>query len=316
MDNYQLYHWGIKGMRWGVRRYQNKDGSLTPAGRKRYEDEGGGSGSSNGGTKGSSKTLSSMSDAELRDKLARLRMERDILDTQRQISNLEPQHISAGKRFLTTVGKDVIAPSAAAAGKNLLTQFLTSKGSKMLGLQTDDALGDLKKTVESLELKKRYSEVKKYFEGDNNPLGDLKRQAEELELRKKIDVANKYFESSNKKKNSQNTNSTESKPKAESSSSSGTAKESTTVSSSSGTTNVSFRPNSFAPYTPQQKTATSKTMSTGRQTVEQLASSGYSMKSVSELSGSSVTKGASNSKAFLSQVGNWSMSRLEDLEKR
>lgn len=32
----ELYHWGILGMRWGVRRYQNKDGSLTPAGRKRY----------------------------------------------------------------------------------------------------------------------------------------------------------------------------------------------------------------------------------------------------------------------------------------
>ena len=42
MDNSQLQHWGIKGMRWGVRRYQNKDGSLTPKGRKRYaqlEDE-------------------------------------------------------------------------------------------------------------------------------------------------------------------------------------------------------------------------------------------------------------------------------------
>ena len=32
----ELQHWGIKGMRWGVRRYQNKDGSLTPAGKKRY----------------------------------------------------------------------------------------------------------------------------------------------------------------------------------------------------------------------------------------------------------------------------------------
>lgn len=32
----ELYHWGIKGMKWGVRRYQNADGSLTAAGRRRY----------------------------------------------------------------------------------------------------------------------------------------------------------------------------------------------------------------------------------------------------------------------------------------
>ena len=33
----ELYHWGIKGMKCGVRRYQRPDGSLTPAGRKRLE---------------------------------------------------------------------------------------------------------------------------------------------------------------------------------------------------------------------------------------------------------------------------------------
>ena len=33
-----LQHHGIKGMHWGIRRFQNADGSLTSAGRKRYLD--------------------------------------------------------------------------------------------------------------------------------------------------------------------------------------------------------------------------------------------------------------------------------------
>lgn len=37
IHNDELTHWGIKGMRWGIRRYQNKDGSLTAAGQKRYD---------------------------------------------------------------------------------------------------------------------------------------------------------------------------------------------------------------------------------------------------------------------------------------
>ena len=36
--NDQLYHHGIKGQKWGVRRYQNSDGSLTAKGQARYRE--------------------------------------------------------------------------------------------------------------------------------------------------------------------------------------------------------------------------------------------------------------------------------------
>lgn len=37
MADCELRHYGVLGMKWGVRRYQNKDGTLTNAGKKRYD---------------------------------------------------------------------------------------------------------------------------------------------------------------------------------------------------------------------------------------------------------------------------------------
>lgn len=38
IGNNELVHHGIKGQKWGVRRYQNEDGTLTSAGKERYSD--------------------------------------------------------------------------------------------------------------------------------------------------------------------------------------------------------------------------------------------------------------------------------------
>lgn len=67
-----LEHHGILGMKWGVRRYQNKDGSLTAAGRQRYLNDDG----SYNDTAKKEIPQTALSDDELRRTINRIQMEK------------------------------------------------------------------------------------------------------------------------------------------------------------------------------------------------------------------------------------------------
>ena len=112
--NNNLQHHGIKGQKWGIRRFQNKDGSLTPAGRKRQKQNDGPI-HEDYSKSHDSKSVKSMSDKELRDRINRLNMER-------QYAQLTATEKSIGRKIVSEVLLNV--------GKELAKDYLKNYAKK------------------------------------------------------------------------------------------------------------------------------------------------------------------------------------------
>lgn len=122
MESNSLSHYGIRGMRWGVRRYQNSDGTYTSIGKKRKYQETAHEDYINAHSK---KSVKSMSNAELKARNNRLQMEQ-------QYANLT-RKTSSGKKAVQMFIK----------GAGLLSGAMAAYGTyKKVGNQALDSIGD------------------------------------------------------------------------------------------------------------------------------------------------------------------------------
>lgn len=178
-NNNALTHYGVKGQRWGVRRYQNKDGTLTSAGKKRYNNEleklkGEQKVIKNqqrtrakyvklkqmreeideqkeelkkpieSNKKASGKETSNAKSAKSKDisKMSNeeLKQLHDRLQLEKNVRDLLPKETSKGKKFTDKVIENMVIPAAEDIGKQLFKSAMASAVNKMFELDGESAV--------------------------------------------------------------------------------------------------------------------------------------------------------------------------------
>ena len=122
----ELYHYGVKGQKWGVRRFQNADGSLTAKGRKRYSNNT--TSKSNAKVKSSTESKTKETIEQKKNRLIRSKSVKDLYDNTELFDNKELQEAVLRKTNEDTLRK--LLPKEVSKFDQTM-EWISNKGEKI-----------------------------------------------------------------------------------------------------------------------------------------------------------------------------------------
>lgn len=172
----ELYHHGIKGQRWGVRRYQNEDGTLTTAGKLRYGAQKVGEVFARG-----AKSVGKSIATSYKRKHPKLMSEDELnaeIKRQQKLNELKKAREEARRGTASEKVKEIMWKGAQTAVTTLATQSMTKigqgLGDRILETNQQKKLRQLKETKEVREIEQAFA--------------DAAREAREKEKNRKLEA--------------------------------------------------------------------------------------------------------------------------------
>ena len=175
VNSLYLSHHGVKNQKWGIRRFQYKDGSLTPAGKRRaakmrtaYTQLTGKKLRSHPESLkksiDKSKSGGKTSDAddqitELKKQKELLTAKKDVLELQNRISELTPKKVSAGKKFIEKFGPTIAKNVWEGALKNNVNKWIENKMGLKVPESESKKLADKAKDMQNLYNSLKYENL-------------------------------------------------------------------------------------------------------------------------------------------------------------